>query len=52
MLSTALTLYFVPVVHTLLAGRTASSAKRAPDCELADDPQSEAGRHARLPVST
>jgi multidrug efflux pump len=52
MLSTALTLYFVPVVHTLLAGRTASSAKRAPDSEFADHPQSDAGRHGRLPVST
>jgi multidrug efflux pump len=52
MLSTALTLYFVPVVHTLLAGRAASPAKRAPDFELADHPQSDAGRHGRLPVST
>ena len=51
-LSTALTLYFVPVVYSLLAGRTASSAKRSRGSELADHPQSEAGRHERLPVNT
>ena len=51
-LSTALTLYFVPVVYSLLAGRTASSAKRSRGSELADHPQSEAGGHERLPVNT
>ncbi|HJR78032.1 MAG TPA: efflux RND transporter permease subunit [Nitrospiraceae bacterium] len=51
-LSTLLTLYFVPVVYSLLAGRTAPLVRRSPDSNLVDQPQSGVGGHERLPVST
>jgi multidrug efflux pump len=51
-LSTALTLYFVPVVYSLLAGRTAPAERRSPGSDLVNQPQSGPGGHERLPVST
>jgi multidrug efflux pump len=52
MLSTALTLYFLPVVYSLLTDRTAPVEGRSIGSELLTDPPSGAGGQERLPVST
>ncbi|HEX2054862.1 MAG TPA: efflux RND transporter permease subunit [Nitrospiraceae bacterium] len=50
--STALTLYLIPVLYSLLAGQSASVAEPLPDPGLIHRPQSAAGGHDRLPVRT